>query len=48
MFDLVENRFAREELFADLLEEAYLRGLIDGDSQSLAYLFLVTNDVSEH
>ena len=32
-----------EALFEDLIESAYLEGLIDGDAHFLAYYWLATN-----
>ena len=43
MLNTVHDHYEVEELFADLLEKAYLEALIDGDQQTLAHLWLITN-----
>jgi hypothetical protein len=35
------------EDFADLLEDAFLDGMIDGETEDLAYIWLSVNRVSE-
>ncbi len=49
MFENIENQYKVEALFEDLLEQAYLESLIDGEQQALAYLWLRANHaLSEH
>ena len=44
--ELNETIFDREALFEDLLEQAYLDALIDGEQQTLAYYWLRANHQS--
>ena len=44
----VSQQTEAEELFADLIESAYLSGLIDGEAQTLAYLWLANNHQDSH
>jgi len=49
--DLIEEtprQTQAEHEFADLIEEAYLAGMIDGDTQELAYMWLATNLQNMH
>jgi hypothetical protein len=43
MYEETENKYQAEALFDDLIEQAYLEALIDGEQQSLAYCWLRTN-----
>jgi len=43
MYEETENQYQAEELFADLIEQAYLDALIGGDQQTLAYCWLRAN-----
>ena len=46
--DFVDHRTQSEALFEDLIEQAYLEALIDGDQQTLAYCWLRSNHQREH
>ena len=43
MYKDIEEQQAREKLFEDLIEQAFLKALINGDQQSLAYCWLRAN-----
>ena len=45
--ELHEATVLIDEDFADLLEDAFLDGLIDGATEDLAYLWLKVNHPSE-
>ena len=48
MIEDVENQQRVEELFEDLIESAYLAGVIDGQAQARAFLWLVSNSSRTH
>jgi hypothetical protein len=43
MYEETEEQYQAEALFADLIEQAYLEALIDGEQQSLAYCWVRAN-----
>jgi len=43
MYEKIGKQVEAESLFEDLLEQAYLESLIDGEQQSLAYVWRRTN-----
>ena len=45
--DLFEDTSKQTEA-EDLIEAAYLAGMIDGQAQELAYLWLATTDIEIH
>ena len=45
--ELHEANVLIDEDFADLLEDAFLDGIIDGTTEDLAYLWLKVNHPSE-
>ena len=48
MYEDTDNQYQAEEQFADLIEAAFMAGIIDGETQALAYAWLAANDILEH
>ena len=48
MYEEIDRIQKDEDQFADLIEAAFLAGLIDGQAQELAYLWLAANYQGEH
>jgi hypothetical protein len=46
--DDIDGQVYAEELFAELIESAYLAGIIDGETQKLAYLWIPNNNQGVH
>ena len=47
-FEYITREVMAEDAFEDLIESAYLAGLIDGETQALAYLWLRANHPGVH
>jgi len=47
MLEMYAQAWVIDERLADLIESAFLQGLIDGETQALAYLWLETNHPRE-
>lgn len=48
MFQDIDQVQAAEDLFGDLIESAYLAGLISGEQQFLVYESIRTNEQAVH
>ncbi len=48
LYEDISRQVEIEGLFEDLIESAFLGGLITGEAQELAYMWLAANHVSEH
>ena len=44
----IDKKVEAEELFADLIEQAYLAGIITGETQELAFFWVATNQQTVH
>ena len=48
MLDEIDQIQLAEDIFEDLIESAYLAGMISGETQAFAYLWLATNHQGVH
>ena len=48
LIEQVSRQVAAEEVFADLVESAFLAGVIDSQTQELAYLWILCNPQRVH